>query len=997
MKRITQFIVALLLLATVSGASATTISRYQRFTGNYNYVATGGSLRDSDTNTCSLNSISSQALAGIPAGATVAAAYLYWGGSGSTVDSVVSLNGSSVTASRTFTSTFSNGGTNYPFFGGFANVTSLVSGNGFLTFGGLAVNSGNPFCSASAVVSGWSLIVIYRSSSEPLRAINIFDGLEYFRGSAVALTPDGFRIPSSSIDGKMTVVTWEGDPGNSDALNGFSESLSFNGFALDDGIVPAGSVPTVQQYDGTINTLGLNNTYGVDVDTYDVSPYLSAGQTTATTNYSAGGDLVLLAAQIVSVTSEPEIDLSITKTHVGNFSVGSNASYTLRVANASGVQAIDYLTTVTDTLPAGLTYVSASGTGWNCSAAAQVVTCTHAAPLAAGSAFPDITLTVAVGNAAYPSVSNIATVSSSGSNDINSTNNSAMDVAPVLGSNLSTSTKVVIDQNGGEANVGDTLRYTINIINSSTIAATNVTVTDNVPSNVSGFSVVSIPGGAINSSTGNGTGNNNSGYLNITGITVPASSSVTIVFDVTVAPGTSPGATINNTATITNPTGPGAVPATPQIIVSPSLIAGSGTKQLYLWSNPANRLSRTRPSGTHTAATIDGASASSSWTISPVLQKSVSLQSGPFAIHLLLAGTGNNTRQSRSVSVTLSNSILGQLGSTIINDVLSTTPSLVTFNLNLPAAVTAPIGSTFTLTVTNTTSQSNRRITVTPYSGSSYSLVELNSATVINVDSVQPYSAAYAGGVVTGSFVRGSTVYVRAVVSDPFGSFDISNATITLRNPSGTDVVTSATMTQVNDSGAALKTYEYTYAVPANAPAGVWTARVTANEGVEGTISDLGIGTFTVTIPMPSLQVTKVSQLISDPINGTTNPKRIPGSIVSYTVTVTNAGPGAVDASSLVITDPIPANTSLCVSNTGQCAVVQFANGSPASGLGYTSSNSTYSNTLGGGAPFTYAPTANADGVDSAVTGIRIAPTGSMLGNGSGNTSFTISFRVRVN
>ena len=68
------------------------------------------------------------------------------------------------------------------------------------------------------------MIAIYGSASERLRAVNVFDGLQYFRGSAVTLNPDGFRIPSSNIDGRMAIVAWEGDPGNSTALNGFSEA-----------------------------------------------------------------------------------------------------------------------------------------------------------------------------------------------------------------------------------------------------------------------------------------------------------------------------------------------------------------------------------------------------------------------------------------------------------------------------------------------------------------------------------------------------------------------------------------------------------------------------------------------------------------------------------------------------------------------------------------------------------------------------------------------------
>ena len=54
-----------------------------------------------------------------------------------------------------------------------------------------------------------------------------------------------------------------------------------------------------------MNTSGVATSYGVDVDTFNVTRLLAPGQTSATTQFSAGGDLVLLAAQVVSATSEP--------------------------------------------------------------------------------------------------------------------------------------------------------------------------------------------------------------------------------------------------------------------------------------------------------------------------------------------------------------------------------------------------------------------------------------------------------------------------------------------------------------------------------------------------------------------------------------------------------------------------------------------------------------------------------------------------------------------
>jgi len=141
----------------------------------------------------------------------------------------------------------------------------------------------------------------------------------------------------------------------------------------------------------------------------------------------------------------------------------------------------------------------------------------------------------------------------------------------------------------------------------------------------------------------------------------------------------------------------------------------------------------------------------------------------------------------------------------------------------------------------------------------------------------------------------------------------------------------------------------------------------------------------------------KSSSVLTDPSNGASNPKRIPGSVVLYAVSVTNSGTGIVDASTLLITDPIPANTSACVSTLCGNPIVEFIDGSTPSGLSFSyAANVSYSNTAGGGAPFTYTPVADASGFDANVTGIRIAPAGTMNAAGGGSPSFTIRFRVKV-
>lgn len=55
------------------------------------------------------------------------------------------------------------------------------------------------------------------------------------------------------------------------------------------------------------------------------------------------------------------------------------------------------------------------------------------------------------------------------------------------------------------------------------------------------------------------------------------------------------------------------------------------------------------------------------------------------------------------------------------------------------------------------------------------------------------------------------------------------------------------------------------------------------------------------------LTVAKVSRIISDPVNGTTNPKAIPGATIEYCITVANAA-GAATATNVAILDDLPAD-----------------------------------------------------------------------------------------
>ena len=118
----------------------------------------------------------------------------------------------------------------------------------------------------------------------------------------------------------------------------------------------------------------------------------------------------------------PPIDLTLTKTvtSTGPYIVGSNVTYSLLARNL-GPGVAQPAIVVKDLLPAGLTYVSATGTNWSCAAAGQTITCTRAAgasTLAANASADAITVTAKVATGATGSLLNMAQVNPAGNETV---------------------------------------------------------------------------------------------------------------------------------------------------------------------------------------------------------------------------------------------------------------------------------------------------------------------------------------------------------------------------------------------------------------------------------------------------------------------------------------------------------------------------------------------------------------------------------------------------
>ena len=283
------------------------------------------------------------------------------------------------------------------------------------------------------------------------------------------------------------------------------------------------------------------------------------------------------------------------------------------------------------------------------------------------------------------------------------------------------------------------------------------------------------------------------------------------------------------------------------------------------------------------------------------------------------------------------------------------------------------------------------------------------------------------------SYQVAQTLVIRAQVQ---ATTVAGGVTADVINPGGTTVATGITLYDdgthgdaaagdriFTNNGSVVANPTYTFGA-ADAQSTAWIVRVYARDGSSSTVGATNgrihisgqantpqnqanywnIDDQVFSLVKVNLVILKTVSTFSDPVNNTTNPKSIPGAIKQYTITVTNQGNGTSDANSIKVSDPIPVQGELVVTNIGGAGSgpVLFTDGSPTSGLTYTftslaSATDSLDFSNNGGTTWTYTPTANGNGTDPAVTTIRVSPTGTFAAMiGATAPSFTLQFRMRV-
>ncbi len=302
---------------------------------------------------------------------------------------------------------------------------------------------------------------------------------------------------------------------------------------LPSGYTFVGVAPSVGTYNSTTGFWSLGSlanaasaTLGLTGTVLATGTYINTATITASTptDPNAANN-----SATVTVTPVAQADLTISKTHTGNFTQGQiGATYTLAVSNI-GSGPTTAPVTVTDTVPTGLTATALAGTGWTCTQPAGP--CTRSDALAASASYPAITLTVNVAANAPANVTNTATVAGGG--DATPGNNTASNPTTILASSADIAvTKTV---NNPVPVVGTNVTFTITVTNTGPSNATGVQITDQLPN---GYLFAS-------STASQGAYTNTTGIWSVGNLNAAQSASLQVVATVVA------GGTYTNTATRT--------------------------------------------------------------------------------------------------------------------------------------------------------------------------------------------------------------------------------------------------------------------------------------------------------------------------------------------------------------------------------------------------------------------------------------------------------------
>ena len=307
-----RFLVLFCLLSFFGNSqSFSPITLYQQFNGPYDYTIIGKTHNTYDNwisppQPPAMLSSSSASL-NLPSNQTIVGAYLVWTGIGDGTTTTINLNGNAIIPDFVnIAYPFPSIPPSFPFFSAVKDITNYVQsfGNGLYQISNFNLSSILLNYYSNAIqFAGWNIIIVYSNPTLPNKQLNIYDGLQYVIGNSI----NTVNIPINNLNvtntsgAKMTYIVYNGSP------NFYSgEVAKFNGQNLTNALNPVNN-----PYNGSNSFTGSTTNWNMDVDSYDISNFISVGNTSATITMSTNA-LRFLSNVITSIQSElPDATISL--------------------------------------------------------------------------------------------------------------------------------------------------------------------------------------------------------------------------------------------------------------------------------------------------------------------------------------------------------------------------------------------------------------------------------------------------------------------------------------------------------------------------------------------------------------------------------------------------------------------------------------------------------------------------------------------------------------
>ena len=337
---------------------------------------------------------SSSSTVNIPSGGSVLFAALVWGGNTTAGGSLASAafgtgtaansptpanagqvklmvpgSGTYATVTSTRTSFLSGSTGNYQ---GYADITSTVqaAGNGSYTVANVQTATG------TNIQGGWALAIAYSNPTDPPRDLTIFSGFGTVgAGNIVDIPVSGFKTPpSGAVTTTLGSISYEGDAAS------VGDQLQLGNTIATLQNVTDALHPVANSFTSVLSDLGVDsstrnphylNQLGFDAATFNVNGFLANSSTSADirmTSAASGGE-TYYPGVITFATDLYSPDISATKsvalaakgpgnTQAGVVEPGDTLQYTINATNTGQDTSVG--TVLTDSIPAGTTYVPGS-------------------------------------------------------------------------------------------------------------------------------------------------------------------------------------------------------------------------------------------------------------------------------------------------------------------------------------------------------------------------------------------------------------------------------------------------------------------------------------------------------------------------------------------------------------------------------------------------------------------------------------------------------------